>query len=52
MIVWGALILAKWEAEFEIRRLAFRAIFLGEISFVSEDYGVWGDDTSSSKWRL
>ena len=48
MIVWGALILAKGEAEFEVRRLAFRAIFLGEISSVSKDYSTWGDNTFSS----
>ena len=49
MTVWGALILEKEEAEFEIGRLAFRAVFPREISSVSEDYGAWGDDTSSSK---
>ena len=48
MTAWGALILAKWEAEFEVRRLAFRAIFLGEISSVSKDYSTWGDNTFSS----
>ena len=52
MIVWGALILVKWEAKFEIRHLAFLAVFSGEISSVSEDYDAWGDDTSSNKWRL
>ena len=41
MTVCGALILAKREAKFEIRCLAFRVIFSGEISSVFEDYDAW-----------